>query len=323
MNSKKSKSKKLLVTGGLGFIGSNLALSLMRQGHHVTVVDDASAPRADWQEVFNGTSCDVRRSCFASDETVQLISENNYDCIFHLAALPSVPYSVENPEITLDVNVTKTIKLIEACHKYGIKKFVFSSSAAVYGDNSRKYYNHNGIDEGECKNPKSPYAWHKLAIEQYLQMMGRLHGFQSVSLRYFNVYGPGQFGGTPYSNAISAWCHCIKNNLPLRNDGDGKQSRDMVHVDNVVQANILSMESKKSGIYNIGLGLEYSNESIINYFKNNFPNISVVNAPERPGDVKRTKANIELAQCELNYKPSVGFWEGLNTTWEWWGLKKR
>jgi UDP-glucose 4-epimerase len=252
---------------------------------------------------------------------LQHISDGNYDCVFHLAALPSVPYSIDNPEHSFDVNVSRTISLIEACRRAKVKKFVFSSSAAVYGDGGRRYYSHNGISESDAKFLKSPYAWHKLSVEQYLQMLQRLHGFQSVSLRYFNVYGPGQFGGTPYSNAISAWCHCLKNGLPLRSDGDGKQSRDMVHIDNIVQANILAMDSRKSNIYNIGLGLEYSNESIIKYFNNNFPNISVVQAPERLGDVKHTKANINLAQCELGYKPLVGFWEGLNSTWEWWGLK--
>ena len=321
-NIKTISRKKVLVTGGIGFIGSNLVQKLESIGHHITIVDDMTGCRPDWNGIIvESERIKLMRNCFSSEEVMESIANDYYDCIFHLAALPSVAYSIDNPEHAFDVNVRRTIKLIDACSKAKVSKFVFSSSSAVYGNPSKGYYNHAGISENDETNPNSPYAWHKLSIEHYLGMKGRLEGLNSTSLRYFNVFGPGQFGGSPYSNAVSAWCHNVKNGLPLRSDGDGKQSRDMCYVDNIVSANILAMESKNTGAYNVGTGLEYSNESIINYFKNNFPSIKINNAPERPGDVRRTKSDISKISKELNYKPVIGFWEGLSETWKWWGLK--
>lgn len=322
---KKTKNiiqKNVLVTGGLGFIGSNLVRNLESLGHRITIADDMSGCRPDWERIIiESDNTRLMRKCFASSEVLDSINKDSYDCVFHLAALPSVAYSIDNPEHAFDVNVRRTMKLIDACSLSKVPKFVFSSSSAVYGNPTKGYYNHNGISEKDETNPNSPYAWHKLSIEHYLGMKGRLEGLNSISLRYFNVFGPGQFGGSPYSNAVSAWCHNVKNGLPLRSDGDGKQSRDMCYIDNVVSANILSMQSERYGTYNVGTGLEYSNESIIKYFKNNFPAITINNAPERPGDVKRTKSDISKISSELNYKPSMGFWEGLGETWKWWGLK--
>jgi UDP-glucose 4-epimerase len=318
---KKEKFFNVLVTGGLGFIGSNLAIQLSNN-NKVTIVDDLTSPRKDWKDLFSQfNNIEIVQSCFSDLEILSRIEAKEFDYVFHLAALPSVIYSVENPEHSFEVNVVKTMKLVDACSKAKINKFIFSSSSAIYGNSSSKIYSHNGTSETDDANPVSPYAWHKLTIENYLSMVEKLYGLNSISLRYFNVFGPGQFGGTAYSNAIAAWCHCVKNEISLRSDGDGKQSRDMVHVDNVVSANILAMNSKLNGIYNVGTGLEYSNEAILKYFTNNFKNITVVNAPERAGDVKRTKANINKISNELNYKPVKGFWEGLSETWKWWGLK--
>lgn len=319
---KKINSSKILVTGGLGFIGSNLATQLLKLGNIVTIVDDLTSARKDWNELLTGQeNLEIVKSCFSATTILERIENGEFEYVFHLAALPSVIYSIENPDHSFDINVLRTTKLIDSCRKSGIKKFIFSSSSAIYGNSSKKFYSHSGTSESDDDNPVSPYAWHKQTIENYLGMVNKLYGMSSISLRYFNVFGPGQYGGTAYSNAVAAWCHCVKNNTSLRSDGDGKQSRDMVYVDNVVSANILAMTSKHDGIYNVGTGLEYSNEAILKYFTNNFNNLTVVNAPERPGDVKRTKANIDKITHDLNYKPLVGFWEGLSLTWKWWGLK--
>jgi nucleoside-diphosphate-sugar epimerase len=171
--------------------------------------------------------------------------------------------------------------------------------------------------------PKSPYAWQKFVIEDYAKMAADLYNLDIVCLRYFNVFGPGQLGDSPYSTAISAWCHAIKHGLPLRSDGDGSQTRDMCYVDNVVHANILAANSdlKFSGrCYNVACGDRVSNEEILNYLKGHF-NLTVRQAPERPGDVKHTLADISRSRSELGYEPLVRFWEGLNRTIEWWDLK--
>jgi len=139
------------------------------------------------------------------------------------------------------------------------------------------------------------------------------------------VFGPGQYGDSPYSTAVSAWCHAIKNCLPLRSDGDGSQSRDMCYVDNAVHANILAAESDPPGgfngrCYNISCGDRTSNSEIIEYFKERYSHAVVVDAPWRPGDVMHTQADISRASTELGYKPTVRFWEGLEKTLEWWKI---
>jgi UDP-glucose 4-epimerase len=170
--------------------------------------------------------------------------------------------------------------------------------------------------------PKSPYAWQKFSIEDYAKIACELYDLDIVCLRYFNVFGPGQMGDSPYSTAVAAWCHATKNGLPLRSDGDGEQTRDMCYIDNVVHANILAANSDNqfSGrCYNVACGTSVSNNDILNFFKQNF-NIEVTHAPERPGDVKHTLADLSRSKKELGYKPLITFWEGLEQTIDWWEI---
>jgi nucleoside-diphosphate-sugar epimerase len=179
-------------------------------------------------------------------------------------------------------------------------------------------------------DPKSPYALQKWIIEQYLQLFYNLYGLKSVALRYFNVFGPGQYGDSPYSTAVAAWCHAVKNGQACRLDGDGQQTRDMTYVDNVVEANVRAAETMLCSTgdkyswdgrpYNVGCGDRISNNDILKLFKARLPNLQVKGAPARVGDVKHTQADISRACDELGYNVQVRFNEGLERTWKWWGL---
>jgi nucleoside-diphosphate-sugar epimerase len=335
--------KRALVTGGCGFIGSNLTKELVKQGWQVDIVDDMSnghlelleglkfktLPNASFiyhfmQQMKGKTKRSkntvlIVQDDFAAPPLLEYIKTKAYDVIFHQAAVPRVSYSVEHPYETTIANIAKTVALFDAA-KDSIKRIVNASSSSVYGGADKL-----PTKESENKkNPKSPYAWQKSAIEDYSKICWNLYGLDIVNLRYFNVFGPGQYGNSPYSTAISAWCHAIKNGLECRSDGDGEQSRDMCYVDNIVSANILAADAAgtfKGLEYNIACGDRTSNNQILEYLKEKFgEKVKVKHAPARPGDVKHTQADVSYATKDFGYKPLVRFWEGLDRTIEWWGL---
>lgn len=310
---------RVLVTGGCGFIGSNLVKKLTELDHEVVCIDNMSSSRDDAEEFMASLpNVEFVKGCFAGHDILERVESKHFDIVFHVAAIPRVSFSVENPALTTDTNVNKTVKLLEACIG-SVKRFVFSSSSSVYG----------GADllptpTDHPKDPKSPYAWQKSSTEDLIKIFCQTYqGFDAVSLRYFNVFGPGQFGGSAYSTAISAWCHAIKNNLPLRKDGTGEQSRDLCYIDNVVSANILVMdqEARFSGeTFNVACGDRISNNQILDHFKEKFGDLSIEQAPFRLGDVMHTQADISKSVSDLGYKPLVLFWDGLRRTFEWWNV---
>ena len=312
------KNKKVAVTGGCGFIGSNLAKALSERGYIVTVVDNMSSARDDLDNFLKeNEKLEVLPACFASEQFLNRVRKGEFHYVFHNAAVPRVSFSVENPSMTTDINISKTIKLMEACRD-NTDRFIFASSSSVYG----------GADtlptsNSNPKDPKSPYAWQKSAVEDAIKIFCNLYEFDAVCLRYFNVFGPGQFGGSAYATAVSAWCHAIKNGLKLRSDGTGEQTRDMCYVDNVVQANIKAAESKSSfegKPYNVACGHRVSNNQILEFLSDRFTGIKIKKAPTRPGDVMHTLADISETTKDLGYNPEVLFWEGLERTLEWWEL---
>jgi len=331
--------KRALVTGGCGFIGSNLTKELVSQGWTVDIVDNMSnghlelleglkfrviptsglISEFDKQSNRKQSTVLVAQDDFDSQGIIYEISQRKYDVVFHQAAIPRVLFSVENPAITTGTNIASTVTLFEACIG-NVKRIVWASSSSVYG----------GADlmptlETQPKDPKSPYAWQKSSIEELSKVFCNLYDIDIVCLRYFNVFGPGQYGNSPYSTAVSAWCNAILNELPLRSDGDGTQSRDLCYIDNVVQANILTanrVENFDGQCYNIACGDRTTNNQILSFFRNRFSNLNVVDAPWRPGDVMHTQADITKAKEDFGYNPSVRIWEGLEKTIEWWGLKK-
>lgn len=305
---------RALVTGGAGFIGSNLANTLHNMGWHVEVVDDMSNGHVQFLHI------DLRSSRlyiddFTCPEILNKIENKEYDYVFHLAANPRVSYSLEHPAETHEVNVLKTLRLMNAC-KGNIKRFVFAASSSSYGD--AKFL---PTTEDCPDNPVSPYALQKAIVEKYLKLYSEIYRLDSVCLRFFNVFGPNQLGDSPYSTAISAWLTAIKRGKSMRSDGDGSQSRDMCYVDNVVDCLIKSalVEGNLSAeILNVGVGEVVTNAEILSYLKSRYPQAVSHDAPWRPGDVMHTKADITKAKKLVGYDPGINVWQGLDKTIEWY-----
>jgi UDP-glucose 4-epimerase len=305
------KIEHALVTGGAGFIGSNLTKELVSRGVKVDIVDNMSNGHME----FVPKGCTLHVDDFASDKILNKIRSKTYDVVIHLAAIPRVSYSVEYPLETHETNVNATLKLMDACRD-NVKRFVFASSSSVYG----------GADElptptSTPKNPKSPYALQKSIIEDYLKLYYQLYGLDSVCLRFFNVFGPNQLGDSPYATAVSAWLTAIHANRSMRSDGDGSQSRDMCYVDNIVDACIRSGEADgllKGEPLNVACGDRTTNKAILEFLLSKYPEAKYHDAPWRPGDVMHTQADVSRTNELLGYVPLVRFWEGLERTMKWY-----
>ena len=305
---------RALVTGGAGFIGSNLANTLHDMGWHVEIVDDMSNGHVQFLHVDLKSS----RLCvddFTCPDILNNIKNQSYDYVFHLAANPRVAYSLEKPAETHEVNVLKTLHLMNAC-RGNIKRFVFAASSSAYGD--AKFL----PTSEECPDdPRSPYALQKAIIEKYLKLYSSVYGLDSVCLRFFNVFGPNQLGDSPYSTAISAWLTAIKQGKSMRSDGDGSQSRDMCYIDNVVDCLVKSalFEGKLNAeILNVGVGKVVTNGEMLDYLKARYPDAISHNVQWRAGDVMHTKADITKAKNLLGYEPKVNVWQGLDATIDWY-----
>jgi UDP-glucose 4-epimerase len=330
-----------LVTGGAGFIGSNLVHELISLGHTVDIVDNLTNGFlenlegikirhifVDLLDVYNEHHENNRppdqalfiEGDYTNPAVLRRIMSEKYDVVFHLAANPRVSYSVENPSVTTEENILNTVILAESIQRSSKKtRLVFSSSCAVYGNPKNL-----PVEEDNLKCPESPYGWQKSAAEDYFQMAAKIYNLDCISLRYFNVYGPRQRGSSPYSTAISAWCDKVANNASLRFDGDGSQTRDMIYVGDVVQANILAATSKTKftgNVINIGTGRSTSNTQIMNVFKRKFKNLQIEYAPKRLGDVDHVYASVQNAYSVLQFKARVSLEEGLEKTFNWWNLK--
>ena len=265
---------KVLVTGHKGYIGNHLYKKLIKLGHEVRGID-----LKDGEDILH---------CLPNER---------FDCVFHLAALPRVEFSMENPSYTMKQNVYVTSFLLEWAKNHGVKRFIFSSSSAIDGD---------GL------GPKSPYGLHKLMCEMECELYSQLYNLETVCLRYYNVYSEDQEYGGAYSTAIAAWIEMIRQGKPLRMDGDGNQTRDFIHVQDVVDANIFCMQTahKFSGsVFNVGSGKSVSMNHIKNYIdKHNM--VEWVYAPQRKGDVRNTLADISQFK-KHGWKPTISIQEGL------------
>lgn len=308
---------KYLVTGGAGFIGSNIVEELVKRGHQVRVVDNfltgAKENIAAFLRDIELIEGDIRNY-----ELCERVLKG-MDYVLHNAALPSVPLSIKTPLVTNGINISGTLNLLTAASDTGIKKFVFASSSSVYGDDvnlPKKEYT--------LGNPLSPYAVSKLTGEKYCQVFGELFGFSMICLRYFNIFGPKQNPFSTYSAVIPKFI-----NRMLRGErpvifGDGKQSRDFTYVSNVVEANILASEAENitAGIFNIACG-ERINLNFLVSRLNKILKVGFIPSylEPRPADVRHSYADVSLAEEILKYKPLVSFDEGLERTVNWYEEK--
>lgn len=302
----------ILVTGGAGFIGSHLTAEFIQQGHYVRVFDNLSTGKKENLAHLNGESYCIIEGDIRNFGEVAAASEG-VEAIFHQAALVSVPQSVQEPLASLQINALGTGHVFEAARQSGITKVVFASSAAVYGNPGK-----GPIGEDVPMHPLSPYGLDKCYSEQLASMYARYHGVNSVGLRYFNVFGPRQDPGSPYSGVLSIFLDRIYNRQPLIIYGDGHQSRDFVFVRDVVQANLLAWRAMegwseaRAKFYNIGTGKRISLNEIIDVLKDSISNesnrdIAIRYEPERAGDIRDSQADISRAHRELAYVPQYPF----------------
>ncbi len=303
------KNKKIAVTGGLGFIGSHLIGSL-NKNNDVVIVDDQSSGNIENIQDLDFTKIDTNFGDITQIKLERIFEDVDY--VFHMAAVTSVPQSVEDPIRSNEVNITGTLKVLEAAKNCGVKKLIFSSSSAVYGETETV-----PIDEKTLVNPMSPYAVSKATSEMYCRVYSDIYNLSTISLRYFNVFGPKQDPKSQYAAVIPIFIDkLIKNESPVIY-GDGEQTRDFVSVKQVVDANILAAQSNKTGSYNIGLGksttINKLYEMITQIMKKD---IQPLYESERAGEIKHSVADISKAK-NIGYSPKNDFKEELTETVDW------
>lgn len=301
--------RTVLVTGGAGFIGSNLVDALIGSGLRVRVIDNFSTGnRAQLNPDAELVEADIRdfdsiRPAFAG-----------VDCVFHVAALPRVPLSIEKPVETHMVNVVGTLNVLMAARSQGVRRVVYSGSSSAYGDQRQL-----PLREDMCPNPLNPYALQKLTAEQYARMFHKFYGLETLTLRYFNVFGPRMATEGAYVTVISVFLRARREGKELTIQGDGEQTRDFTHVSDVVRANILAMDCAVADgrAINIGQGHNVSVNRIADMIGG--PKVYL---PPRPGDARHTLADFSEAQRILGWRPEVTTEDGLQWLIEAAGLPK-
>jgi nucleoside-diphosphate-sugar epimerase len=296
---------KYLVTGGAGFIGSHLVRALLEQGANVSILDNFSSGRADH---LSGLDVEIVKGDLRDPACVK-DAVKNVDIIFHQAAFVSVPESMEKPQECFDVNVAGTSNLFEAARTAGVQRVVTASSAAVYGDSDAMPL----MEETPLKQ-LSPYASSKRVNEMYAELYTRALGLEVVALRYFNVYGPRQRPDSMYAAAIPIFIQRMLNNRPITVYGDGGQTRDLVNVQDVVQANLLaSQHSAAPGqVFNVCTGVETRLLDLLDALYQIFPDAPKhIFAEPRAGDIYRSVGTPKKAVDLLGFDPKVSLLEGL------------
>jgi nucleoside-diphosphate-sugar epimerase len=300
-----------LVTGGAGFIGSHLCEELLRRGHQVRVSDDLSTgKRGNLQKGVEFVEGDL-----ADLATARRVVEGCH-YVHHQAAIPSVPRSVKDPLTSHRANVDATVNMLIAARDAGVKRLVFAGSSSAYGDTPTLPKR-----EDMPNGPLSPYALQKVIGEQYLQMFTKLYGLETVTIRYFNVFGPRQDPSSPYSGVISVFATALLDGRSPKIYGDGEQTRDFTYVANVVDGVLRACEAPgvSGEIINVATGGRISLNQLFRTMRELIGgSIEPSYSDPRPGDVRDSQADISKARRLLGYEPTVSFEEGLRRTVEWY-----
>jgi UDP-glucose 4-epimerase len=300
---------KVLVTGGAGFIGSHIVDRLLAGGMKVVVLDNLQEGRFENIQQHSGDNNFLFVRGDVRDSRIVRNTVRDVDAVIHQAALVSVPQSVADPILTNDVNVGGTLNLVKASMDFHVKRFVYASSSAIYGNADTV-----PINEGFPPRPASPYGVSKLAAENYVTMFHEVFGIETVCLRYFNVYGPRQ-ACSQYSGVISQFLNRIAENAPLVIFGDGKQTRDFVHVQDVAEANILALEAKQisEGRFNIATGVATTLDELATMLLRitSRTHSEIVHSNPRKGDIRHSVADISEARRKLHYTPKISLKDGL------------
>jgi UDP-glucose 4-epimerase len=305
-----------LITGVAGFIGSSLARAVLAQGDQVRGIDNfATGKRENLSEILD--KIDFREADIGNLDSLHQACRD-VDYIFHEAAIPSVPKSVLDPLGSNRANVDGTVHLLIAARDAKVKRVVYAASSSAYGDTPTLPKH-----EGMTPNPISPYAVAKLASEYYMKSFYRCYGLETVCLRYFNIFGPRQDPSSTYSGVLAKFITLMLQGEQPTIFGDGKQSRDFTYIDNVISANLLAAKAPAAQVagevFNVATGARFDLNQTFQLLKNiTGYSGDVKYAPERPGDVKHSLADLSRTEKQLGYKPLVNFEEGLRRTVEWY-----
>jgi len=305
------------VTGGLGFIGSHIVDRLLREGYEVTVLDNLSTGKIENLACNQHERLDIVKGDIRDSNLVKKAMKGA-NLVFHEAALASVALSVSNPLLTNDVNVSGTLNILKTAVDLHVKRLIFASSAAVYGETQSFEKKENDVP-----NPRTPYGVSKLAGEKYARSFFELYGLETVSLRYFNVYGPRQNFNlqAQYGGVITIFLNQLMRNMSPTIYGDGKQTRDFVYINDIVQANLLAMDSKNAigESFNIGSGTRISVNEVAETLKRALDkkNTKNLHLDSRLGDLKHGYADISKAKKMLSYIPGVSFGDGIADLVDW------
>ena len=320
----KLTNKKILVTGGAGFIGSNLCEALLCKGNEIFCFDNFSTGKLENIEElldnanFKMIEGDIRniQDCLRATKGV--------DFVLHQAALGSVPRSIKDPVTSNDVNISGFLNMLIASRDLGVKRFIYAASSSTYGDSESLPKVENVIGK-----PLSPYAITKYVNELYADIFSKIYGLETIGLRYFNVFGRKQDPNGAYAAVIPKFVKQLMNGESPIINGDGSYSRDFTYIDNVIQANILSLETTDpkaiNNTYNIACGDRNTINDLVNYLKtclsnydSGIKNIKVIFGPKRSGDIPHSHASIDKAKKLLNYNPKYSFRQGLDEAVKWY-----
>jgi UDP-glucose 4-epimerase len=308
------KDKKIVITGGAGFIGSNLARFLTQAKNDVIVIDDLSTGRLEnIKDIIDEKNFRFVKGSI-TDLDILRDSFSHVDYVFHQAALPSVPRSIKDPLTTNEVNIKGTLNVLVAAKDAGVRKVVYASSSSVYGDTPTL-----PKKETMTPNPLSPYAVSKIAGEYYCQIFADVFRLPTVSLRYFNVYGPWQDPSSEYAAVIPKFIGNVLKDKPPVVYGDGTQTRDFTFINDVVQANVRAMEATATGVFNAAGGKRITiNDLAKTIMQLCQKEMDIVYEAARPGDIKHSLADSSKAKASFGYAPQYDITKGLKETLPWY-----